>query len=72
MSCGQRHCSDLVLLWLWCRLADVALIRPLAWKSPHATSVALRREKKIYKSDLRGTTKTVIPGNLIVLDNNYA
>ena len=29
---GCRHSSDLVLLWLWCRLAATALIRPLAWE----------------------------------------
>ena len=24
--------KDLVLLWLWCRPAAVALVRPLAWE----------------------------------------
>ena len=44
MSCGvgHRHGSDLMLLWLWCRLAAIALIRPLAWESPYAASVALK------------------------------
>ena len=28
---GPRRGSDLALLWHWCRLAAVALIRPLAW-----------------------------------------
>ena len=47
MSCGVgcRHSSDLVLLWLWHRLAATALIRPLAWKLPYATGVALKRQK---------------------------
>ena len=31
---GYRCCSDPVLLWLWCRLAAVALIRPRAWELP--------------------------------------
>ena len=33
MSCGvgHRRGSDLALLWLWCRLAVTAPIRPLAW-----------------------------------------
>ena len=33
VSCGvgRRHGSDLALLWLWCRLAAVALIGALAW-----------------------------------------
>ena len=48
MSCGIgcRHGSDLALLWLWCRLAAVALIRPLAWEPPYAASAALKRQKK--------------------------
>ena len=31
-SCGVgcTYCSDLVLLWLWCRLAAVAPVGPLA------------------------------------------
>ena len=51
MSCGvgRRHGSDPALLWLWRRLAAKALIRPLAWESPYATSVALE-EKKINPS----------------------
>ena len=28
--------SDPALLWLWCRLAAAALIRPLAWEPPYA------------------------------------
>ena len=36
MSCGVGHRRglDLTLLWLWCRLAAVAPIRPLAWEPP--------------------------------------
>ena len=43
---GRRGSSDLVLLWLWCRLAVVALIRPLNWEPPYAVSAALKRPKK--------------------------
>ena len=43
---GLRHCSDPALLWLWHRLAAVALTQPLAWKLPHAVGVALKRKKK--------------------------
>ena len=54
MSCGIgcRHGSDLALLWLWCRLAAVALIRPLAWEPPYAMGTALKRQKdkKINKN----------------------
>ena len=47
MSCGVSHRRglDLALLWLWCRLVAVALIRPLAWEPPYATHVALKRQK---------------------------
>ena len=38
---GCRHGSDLALMWLWLRLAAIALIRPLAWEPPYATGVAL-------------------------------
>ena len=43
---SHRGCSDLVLLWLWCRPAAVALIEPLAWEFPYASGTALKRKKK--------------------------
>ena len=48
MSCdvGNRCGSDLVLLWLWCRLEAVALIQPLAWEFPCAQGVAQKKQKK--------------------------
>ena len=51
LSCGigRRRGSDLVLLWLWRRLAAAALIEPLAWQLPSATSVALESKKKKKK-----------------------
>ena len=39
----------LLLLWLWCRPAATAQIRPLAWKPPYAVGVALKRQKKFLK-----------------------
>ena len=33
-------------LWLWCRLAAVAPIQPLAWESLYASGAALKRKKK--------------------------
>ena len=47
VSCGVgRRCGlDLALLWLWCRPAAAALIRPLAWEPPYATGAALKRQK---------------------------
>ena len=38
--------KDPVFLWLWCWLASVALIGPLAWEPPYAMGVALKRHKK--------------------------
>ena len=51
MSCGVgcRYASDLALLWLWCRPAAVALIRPLAWEPPHAAGAAILRQKRPKK-----------------------
>jgi len=51
MSCaaGHRRGSDPALLWLWCRAAATALIRPLAWESPYAAGVALEKAKKQKK-----------------------
>ena len=40
--------KDRVLLWLWCRLAAAALIQPIAWEPPYATSAALKKKKKGY------------------------
>ena len=37
--------EDLALLWLWCRLAAVAPIRPLAWEPPYAAGAAPKRQK---------------------------
>ena len=44
--CKCRHSSDLVLLWLWRRLAAVALIQPPTWELPYVVGVALKRQKK--------------------------
>ena len=51
MSCGVGHRHGLVpmLLWLGCRPAAAALIRPLARELPYATGVALKRKKKFKK-----------------------
>ena len=51
MSCGVgcRCGLDPVLLWLWCRLAATAPIRPLAWEPPYAPCVALTSKKIIIK-----------------------
>ena len=51
MSCSvcHRHSLDSVLLWLWRRpaaIAAVALIGPLAWEPPYATSLAQKTNKQ--------------------------
>ena len=47
MSCGvgERLGLDLELLWLWCRPAAAAPIRPLAWKPPFAAGAALKNKQ---------------------------
>ena len=46
---GRRPGSDLAWLWLWCRPAATAPIRPLAWEPPYAAGLALKRTKKKKK-----------------------
>ena len=41
--------KDTALLWLWCRLAVVALIPPLAWELQYAAGVAQKKKKKKKK-----------------------
>ena len=50
-SCSTGHgcVSDQVLLWLWCRLATAALIRPVTWTFLYAAGVALKKERKEKK-----------------------
>ena len=43
---GHRYSLNPALLWLWCRLAAVAPIRPLAWELPYATGETLKRKEK--------------------------
>ena len=43
---GHRCGFDPALLWLWRRVAAVALIGPLAWEPPYAVSAALKIQKK--------------------------
>ena len=44
-SVGHRYSLDPQLLWLWCRLAAVAMIQPLAWELPYAVAAALKKKK---------------------------
>ena len=60
MSCavGRRCGLDPTRLWLWCRLAAVAPIRPLAWELPHAVGTALK-SKQTNKNTAREIGKAV-------------
>ena len=58
LGVGHRHSSDPVLLWLWCKLAAVALIRPLAWELPSATTAALIGKNKITKHSIQKQQNT--------------
>ena len=57
------------MLWLSCRLAAAALIRPLAWELPYATGAALkkREEKKSYAQSLPSCNKCSILLLLLLL-----
>ena len=42
---GSIPVLDPTLVWLWCRSAAVAPIRPLARELPYAMGAALKRQK---------------------------
>ena len=46
--------KDLALLWLWCRLAVAALIRPLGWELPPAMGATQKKTKKKKKINSHG------------------
>ena len=43
--------KDQVLLWLWCRPAAIAPIRPLVWEPPYAAGVVLKRQSINQKKE---------------------
>ena len=43
---GHRGGSDLLWLWLWRRLAAVAMIPPLPWELPYAMGETLKKKKE--------------------------
>jgi len=60
MSCGVgcRCGSDPELLWLWCRPAATAPIRPLAWELPYAVGAAQEMAKRQKKKKREGSYRT--------------
>ena len=75
MSCGvgRRRSLDLVLLWLWCRPAATATIRPLTWEPPYAVGAALKRQKdkKIKKISIHLNLIYRFNAILINMPTNY-
>ena len=78
MNCGvgRRHGSDLALLWLWCRLAATAPIRPLTWESANTAGETPKRQKdKTYKktnttdSNAKPMLNLVLPKHFLTLFN---
>ena len=67
MSCGVgcRRGSDPALLWLWCRRAATAPIRPLAWEPPYAIGAA--REMAKRQQQQKNWRCTSIKENLLAL-----
>ena len=51
-----------MLLWLWCRSAATALIRPLAWELPYAVGVALKKQKTKKKKKKKKEKKNEVIG----------
>ena len=47
-----------MLLWLWCRPAAVAPIRPITWEPLYATGAALKRKKKKDRKRKKGRSYT--------------
>ena len=64
VSHGVGHSSDLMLLWLWCRPAAAAPIRPLAWELPCASGAVLKSKKQNNKQKkphwIQSPSRTII------------
>ena len=58
MNCGIVHRCSSDLALLWCRPADVALIRLLAWELPYAAGAALK-SKQANKQTNKKTHKRI-------------
>ena len=49
------------MLWLWCRPAATAPIRPLGWKPPYAVGVALKKTEDQKKKKIQYLLKSYLP-----------
>ena len=63
MNCGvgRRGSLDPELLWLWCGLAPVAPIQPLAWELIYAAGAGLKKKKKKKKKRQKKREKSLSP-----------
>ena len=52
--------GDPALLWLWCRPAATAPIRPLTWEPPYAMGEALKKKDKRQKTKNKQKTMGLI------------
>ena len=73
VSCavGHRHGSDFALLWLWHRLAAVALIQLLVQDRPYATGPALKTKKKTLRFTLKNYRSNGLFAALCYENNNF-
>ena len=62
---GHRRGSDLVWLWLWCRLAATAPIGPLARAPPHAEGAALEKAKRQKKKKKKKAKRKACSENIL-------
>ena len=62
VSCGvdYRYGLGPLLLWLWCRLAATAPIRPLAWELLYAPSVSLKSKIKKKKKKKKANEAKIL------------
>ena len=61
MSCGEGHRRglDSALLWLWWRPVATAPIGPLSWEPSYATSVALKKDKKKKRQNIKSSQNLI-------------
>ena len=45
-----------MMLWLWCRQAAIAPIRPLPWELPYTVDVALKKKDKDKQNKTKQNT----------------
>ena len=57
--------KDLALMWLWHRLADAALIRPLAWEPPYISGAPKKQKKKTKNKKQKPKTKNKTKQGLV-------